>query len=176
MTLPHPAGPSGALAPILAHLRDAPPRTWSIIITVFGDAIVPRGGSVWLGTLLGFFRSLGIGDGVVRTAVSRLASDGWLERRRVGRNSFYRLTDKGREAFRDAAERIYTAHASPWAGHFDLVLLAKVTDREATRGAFEAAGFGALSAGVWLAPGGTKRPDIAAVLAVTVAVSPLAAP
>ena len=75
------------LTEILRHLRAEPSRTWSVIITVFGDAIVPRGGSVWLGTLVRFFAALDIGDGVVRTAVSRLAADGWLERSRVGRNS-----------------------------------------------------------------------------------------
>ena len=37
---------SSALAPILAHLRGEPSRTWSIIITVFGDALMPRGGAV----------------------------------------------------------------------------------------------------------------------------------
>ena len=62
------------LAPILAHLNAGPSRTWSVIITLFGDAIVPRGGAIWLGTLLAIFRALDIGDGVVRTAMSRLTA------------------------------------------------------------------------------------------------------
>ena len=81
---------------IIGQLKREPSRTGSIVITVFGDAIVPRGGSVWLGTLLTFFEMLDIDGGVVRTAMSRLAADGWLERSKVGRNSFYRLADKGR--------------------------------------------------------------------------------
>ena len=101
--MPHP------LARILTQLKREPSRTGSIIITVFGDAIVPRGGSVWLGTLLGFFETLDIDSGVVRTAMSRLAADGWLERSKVGRNSFYRLAKKGRHTLtavvRDAAGR-----------------------------------------------------------------------
>ena len=72
------------LARIVDQLKREPSRTGSIVITVFGDAIVPRGGSVWLGTLLEFFGCLDIGSGVVRTAMSRLASDGWLERNKVG--------------------------------------------------------------------------------------------
>ena len=79
------------LARIIEQLKREPSRTGSIVITVFGDAIVPRGGSVWLGTLLEFFEALDIDSGVVRTAMSRLAADGWLERNKVGRNSFYRL-------------------------------------------------------------------------------------
>ena len=83
------------LARIVDQLKREPSRTGSIVITVFGDAIVPRGGSVWLGTLLEFFEALDIDGGVVRTAMSRLAADGWLEREKVGRNSFYRLVQRG---------------------------------------------------------------------------------
>jgi hypothetical protein len=111
------------LTEILRHLRAEPSRTWSVIITVFGDAIVPRGGSVWLGTLVNFLAALDIGDGVVRTAMSRLAADGWLQRRRVGRNSFYHLTGKGRATFRQATEHIYGAHVRRWNGRFELILI-----------------------------------------------------
>ncbi|MGX1330819.1 hypothetical protein AB7M56_005318 [Bradyrhizobium elkanii] len=83
------------LARIVDQLKREPSRTGSIVITVFGDSIVPRGGSVWLGTLLEFFKSLDIDGNVVRTAMSRLAADGWLERSKVGRNSFYRLNARG---------------------------------------------------------------------------------
>lgn len=149
------------LDPILDHLRGEPSRTWSIIITIYGDAIVPRGGSVWLGTLLAFFRAMGLSDGLVRTAMSRLASDGWLERIKVGRNSFYRLADKGRETFRHASEQIYTQHSPPWLGRFDMVLLDGGTDREAMKTAMETAGFGIASPGLWLAPAGAVLPELA---------------
>ena len=79
------------LARIIQQLKREPSRTGSIVITVFGDAIVPRGGSVWLGTLLEFFKELDVDASVVRTAMSRLTADGWFERNRIGRNSFYRL-------------------------------------------------------------------------------------
>src|SRR5258708_38485000 len=96
--MPHP------LARIIEHLRREPSRTGSIVITLFGDAIVPRGGSVWLGTLLEFFKTLEIDSGVVRTAMSRLASDGWLERDKVGRKSLFRLCQEGRQTL-DGARR-----------------------------------------------------------------------
>src|ERR1700753_248069 len=90
------------LARIIEQLKREPSRTGSIVITLFGDAIVPRGGSVWLGTLLTFFESIDIDSGVVRTAMSRLAADGWLERNKVGRNSFYRLGQQGTRTLRTA--------------------------------------------------------------------------
>src|SRR5690348_13934896 len=110
---------AAALSRIIQQLKCEPSRTGSIVITVFGDAIVPRGGSVWLGTLLGFFAALDIDSGVVRTAMSRLAADGWLEREKVGRNSFYRLAEKGRETFDTATRHIYDPQASDWTGRLD---------------------------------------------------------
>ncbi|SFI47566.1 transcriptional regulator, PaaX family [Bosea sp. OK403] len=149
------------LDPILDHLRGEPSRTWSIIITIYGDAIVPRGGCVWLGTLLAFFRAMGLSDGLVRTAMSRLATDGWLERIKVGRNSFYRLADKGRDTFRHASEQIYTLHSPAWPGRFDMVLFDGGADREVTKAVMETAGFGIASPGLWLAPAGTVLPELA---------------
>ena len=102
------------LACIVDQLKREPSRTGSIVITVFGDAIVPRGGSVWLGTLLEFFKGLDIDSGVVRTAMSRLATDGWLERNKVGRNSFYRLAKTGRQTFDAATKHIYDPPPSGW--------------------------------------------------------------
>lgn len=138
MTLP--------LGPVLARLRAEPSRTWSLIITLYGDAIVPRGGSVWLGTLLAFFRGLDIGDGVVRTAMSRLAADGWLARSRAGRNSYYRLAAKGEAAFAEATRRIYDARPNAWAGHLSLLL-----PDDGDRLTLEQAGCGIIAPGVYVA-------------------------
>src|ERR1700748_1959449 len=88
--------PPQPLARIIDQLKREPSRTGSIIITMFGDAIVPRGGSVSLSTPLEFCETLDIDASVVRTAMSRLTADGWFERSKIGRNSFYRLVQKGR--------------------------------------------------------------------------------
>ena len=147
---------------IIEQLKREPSRTGSIVITVFGDAIVPRGGSVWLGTLLEFFQYLDIGSGVVRTAMSRLASDGWLERNKVGRNSFYRLAEQGRQTFDTATRHIYDPPPSDWTGRFELLLIGNGEDRDASRDALKNAGFGSPLPGVWIAPSGVPVPDEAA--------------
>src|SRR5260370_15537189 len=77
------------LSRIIEHLRREPSRTGSIVITLFGDAIVPRGGSVWLGTLLEFFKTLEIDSGVVRTAMSPLPRDRWRGSRQDGSHSLF---------------------------------------------------------------------------------------
>src|SRR4030088_827981 len=154
--MPHP------LSRIIELLKREPSRTGSIVITVFGDAIVPRGGSVWLGTLLEFFRTIDIDSGVVRTAMSRLAADGWLERNKVGRNSFYRLAQKGRQTFDTATKHIYDPQVSDWTGRFELLLIGNGEDRDASREALENAGFGNPLPGVWIAPSGVPIPEEAA--------------
>jgi phenylacetic acid degradation operon negative regulatory protein len=154
--MPHP------LARIVDQLKREPSRTGSIVITVFGDAIMPRGGSVWLGTLLEFFKTLDIDSGVVRTAMSRLAADGWLERTKVGRNSFYRLAQKGWQTFDTAARHIYNPKPADWTGRFELLLIANAADRDASREALKDAGFGSPLPGVWIAPSGVPVPGQAA--------------
>jgi phenylacetic acid degradation operon negative regulatory protein len=146
------------LARILEQLKREPSRTGSIVITLFGDAIVPRGGSVWLGTLLEFFKTLDIDGGVVRTAMSRLAADGWLERDKVGRNSFYRLAQKGRQTFDAAVTHVYNPQGVQWTGRFELLLISDSADREASRQALKEAGFGTPLPGVFIAPSGVPVP------------------
>src|SRR5262249_15656996 len=150
------------LTRIIDQLKREPSRTGSIVITVFGDAIVPRGGAVWLGTLLAFFEALDIDGSVVRTAMSRLAADGWLERSKVGRNSFYRLPKKGQHTFETATRHIYDPPPSDWTGRFELLLIGDAEHRDAAREALRDAGFGSPLPGVWVAPSGVPVPEEAA--------------
>ena len=56
---------------IIAALRgEERLRVWSLIITVFGDAIVPRGGRIPLQALQEILARLGIEPGAVRTALT----------------------------------------------------------------------------------------------------------
>src|SRR5262249_45471984 len=118
---------------IIKDLKREPSRTGSIIITVFGDAIVPRGGAVWLGTLLGFCEALDMEASGVRAAMSRLTADGWFERSKLGRNSFYRLVQRGRQTFETATRHIYDPPPSNWTGRFELLLIGNGEDRDAAR-------------------------------------------
>lgn len=82
-------------------------KTWSLIVTFFGDAVLARGGSISALSLGQVIEATGLEAGAIRTAVSRLASDGWIERERQGRASFYRLATYREKAFQKAAELIY---------------------------------------------------------------------
>ena len=136
-------------------------RAGSLITTVFGDAIAPRGGVVWLGSLIGAMSDFGINERLVRTSVFRLAKDGWLQSDQVGRRSFYSLTEEGRERFEQATHRIYGEPATDWDGNWCLVLLAGLdaADKDRVRKELGWLGFGAMSANVLAHP----APDMADV-------------
>lgn len=122
-------------------------RAGSLITTVFGDAIAPRGGSLWLGSLIRIMADFGISERLVRTSVFRLASDGWLESEQVGRRAYYSLTDDGRERFRAATHRIYRPPPDDWDGHWTLVLLFNLAQelRDTVRRELGWLGFGPIS-------------------------------
>ncbi len=121
-----------------------PIRAGSLIITVFGDAVVPRGGVLSLASLHEIMRAFRISDTLVRTALSRLVSEDWFERWKVGRNSYYRLTPHGQEAFAQATQRIYAEPPQDWQGAFDFLLLENAQDRGAVRAELSEAGYGSL--------------------------------
>ncbi len=129
-----------------------PVRAWSLIVTLYGDAIVPRGGSLWLGSLTAIMAWFGIDAGHVRTATSRLVTDGWLERERIGRKSYYRLSKREEASFCAATKRIYFSADQDFDGRLRLALLGpQVDDRSTVRALLEREGFAALSPTVYVA-------------------------
>ena len=129
-------------------------RTGSLITTVFGDSIAPRGGTVWLGSLIVAMQEFGISERLVRTSVFRLVQDGWLQSTQIGRRSYYSLTQEGRERFEQATHKIYGEPASNWNGEWTTVLLNSVDSgkKEAVRKELGWLGFGALSPSVLAHP------------------------
>lgn len=109
-----------------AFAEQRPIRAGSLVVSLFGDAIAPRGGSVWLGSIIEALEPFGINDRLVRTSVFRLAKQGWLVSERIGRRSFYRLTDKGLRRFQEASRRIYAEPRQDWQGSWCLALLSGV--------------------------------------------------
>ncbi len=146
-------------APLLAL---GPLRVWSVIITVFGDSVKPRGGIVPASALAEIGGRLGIGQAALRVASHRLTRDGWLTRDRRGRRSYYALSPRGVAEFDPATRRIYApapALCGPWA--------LAVTDpalpqsrRDVTDAALAAAGYLPAGPALWLGHGGSgPAPD-----------------
>jgi phenylacetic acid degradation operon negative regulatory protein len=118
---------------IRQFLANDPPRSKSVVMTVFGDSITPRGGAVWLGSLIALLAPFGISDRLVRTSVFRLAEEGWLEASRQGRRSLYTLTASGLRRFERAYQRIYSPGNLRWDGRWTLLLTAPEIPVESRR-------------------------------------------
>jgi len=146
---------STAAAELVARFRrQRPLRGGSLIVTIFGDSIMPRGGAVALGSLIALAAPFGLNERLVRTATARLAKDGWLEGHRAGKLSEYRLSRDGRERFAEATRRIYSEPDTEWSGRWTLVVLPpmRAAERKELREELIWRGFGELSANVFAHP------------------------
>lgn len=142
---------------LAASLTEAiAPRAKSLIITVYGDALLPHGGSVWLGSLIDAMAHFGMSERIVRTSVFRLCKDDWLTNTQIGRRSFYRVTDSGHERFAAAERRIYAPLNRVWDRGWHLLLAAPNAldsdTRETLRRELIWQGFGAAGSTVFIHP------------------------
>lgn len=109
---------------LIEQLRDAHPLpARSLLVTIFGDAVMPHGGVIWLGSLIKLSAPLSLQDRLVRTAVNRLMREGWLRAESRGRRSYYQLTERGLRDFESADRRIYRTSAVTWDGRWRMVSL-----------------------------------------------------
>ncbi len=153
-----------------------PPRARSLIVTVWGDSLLPHGGAAWLAGLIRLMAPFGISDRLVRTSVFRLARDGWLVGTSRGRARRYRLTHDGARRFHDAHARIYDRPADDWHGEWELVLAHDVATplRAGLRDELAWAGFGTLGPTTFIRPHEPARPLPSVLAASPVATRVLA--
>ncbi|HEV7611447.1 MAG TPA: phenylacetic acid degradation operon negative regulatory protein PaaX [Steroidobacteraceae bacterium] len=149
------ADPSKAAAELVARFRrQRPLRGGSLIMTLFGDSIMPRGGAISLGSLIALAAPFGLNERLVRTATARLAKEGWLQGRRPGKLSEYHLSQDGRERFAEATKRIYHEAGTEWSGRWTVIVLAamRAAERKALKEELIWRGFGELSSNVFAHP------------------------
>jgi phenylacetic acid degradation operon negative regulatory protein len=135
----------------------SPQRPQDLVFTLYGEYFLHREGSVWVGSLISLLEQFGMSEASVRTVLSRMTRKGWLEANRVGRNSFYDLSDRGRALLEEGAARIYhPSWDSPWDGSWFLLsysipeIRRHLRDRLRDRLAW--LGFGSLGNGLWISP------------------------
>lgn len=133
-----------------------PLRPRSMLFTLYGDYAYPRGIDVWLSSLVRLGARLGISEVAVRSAVARLAQDGWIASRRVGTRSRYALTSRGRSLIQEGTQRIYrpgrTRRSGPWCILTYAIPEIKRAHRDRLRKQLAWLGFGALGGGAYVSP------------------------
>ena len=82
----------------------------TLVFTFFCDVVTQHGGEIWLGSVIHALAPLGVNERLIRTAVFRLVQDGWLESRKLGRRSYYRLTRTGQHYYRRPRNQHHIYH------------------------------------------------------------------
>ncbi len=131
----------------------------SALFDLYGDYLLSRGKQAPVAALVRVLAPLGISAPAVRTAVSRMARQGWLAPVRLPEGAGYGLTPRAVRRLRQAAERIYDRRSPGWDGHWHVVVLERVPERarrDRLRSALGYLGYACLDGSSWISP----RPSV----------------
>lgn len=142
-------------------------RSNSLIVTLFGDAIAPHGGTIWLGSLIRLLAPMHISARGIRTSIYRLTREGWLKATPIGRQSAYGLTPDGLRRITHAYRRIYAAPETSWNGEWQFVVVPEGAlpprERDDLRRNLLWEGYGMLAPGIFAHPSGNSE-ELSALL------------
>ena len=134
------------------------PAARSLLLTILGEYVLPRGEAVWQETLVGALVSVGYTQQAARQALARSVRDGWLETSRHGRRARVSLErrDGGAAAGPGPSGSTRSGRRGSWDGRW-LVLVLRVPEerrevRHQLRTRLAWAGLGSMGGGVWLTP------------------------
>ena len=133
------------------------PAARSLLLTILGEYVLPRGEAVWQETLVGALVSVGYTQQAARQALARSVRDGWLVTSRHGRRARVALSDATAGLLRTGAARIYSfGGRGEWDGRWLVVVLRVPEERREVRHQLRTrlawAGLGSMGGGVWLTP------------------------
>ena len=137
----------------------------SALFDLYGDHLLARGGWAPISGAVGLLGSLDISAPAVRTAVSRMVREGWLEPVEQAVRG-YDVSERARARLEEAHTRIYRTAELPWDGRWHLVTVERPADRHRRARVAQALGYlgyGQLAHDTWLAP--RESPELAAALA-----------
>lgn len=147
----------------LEQLREArssngAPSVRNLLVTVFGDALLPHGSEVALSvaSLARLLEPFGVNERSARTSLTRLVNDGLLATRAVGRRSFYRVAPSSLPLFQQADARIYGSRRSEWDRSWTIVVIdateSTASHRARLRQRLTWAGLGVIAPNVMASP------------------------
>jgi len=145
------------------------PAARSLLLTILGEYVLPRGEPVWQETLVRALVSVGYSSDAARQAVARSVRGGWLVSSRVGRRSRVGLSARTADLLASGAARIYSFGSEwTWDGRW-LVLVLRVPEerrevRHQLRTRLAWAGLGSMGGGVWLTPHVSREAELREVV------------
>jgi phenylacetic acid degradation operon negative regulatory protein len=125
------------------------------LFDLYGDHLRSRGGRAPVAVLVRLLAPLDIAAPAVRTSVSRMVRQGWLNPVRLAGGPGYILTPKAIRRIDDALARIYRTRDEGWDGRWHVLVLARVGERaarERLRNALAFLGYAPLDETTWIAP------------------------
>lgn len=110
-----------------ATCSNGAPSARNLLVTVFGDALLPHGADTTISvrSLTELVASFGVSERLVRTSLTRLVNEGLLAAG-DGRRGFYGVAFGARDLFRRADDRIYGADGEAgdgWDGSWTIVVI-----------------------------------------------------
>jgi phenylacetic acid degradation operon negative regulatory protein len=145
------------------------PAARSLLLTILGEYVLPRGEAVWQETLVRALVSVGYSSDAARQAVARSVRGGWLTTSRHGRRARVSLSPRTAELLKSGAARIYSFGSEwAWDGRW-LVLVLRVPEerrdvRHLVRTRLAWAGLGSMGGGVWLTPHVAREAELREVV------------
>ena len=127
----------------------------SALFDVYGDHLRGRGDQAPVAALIRLLDPVGVAAPAVRTAISRMVSEHWLEPVALHGGRGYRATGRAIRRLDEAANRIYRQTDRPWDGSWQLVFVTAPHDRAARirlRADLAFMGYAELATDVWVSP------------------------
>jgi phenylacetic acid degradation operon negative regulatory protein len=126
----------------------------TVVFALLAQYVLPRGGEVWLGSLIQAMAALDISEAAARSTVLRLKKRGILESQRMGRRTFYWLTDAGMRQLNVGGFRFSLPPEEAWDGRWTTMIYSIPEEqrglRDELRNALRWWGFGSLAPGTWI--------------------------
>jgi phenylacetic acid degradation operon negative regulatory protein len=135
----------------------------SALFDLYGDHLRARGGQAPVAALVRLLAPLGVAAPAVRTAVSRMVRQGWLEPVRLAGGPGYALTTRAVRRLDDAAARIYRTRATDWDGTWHLIvttLPGERSRRDRLRAGLTFLGYAQLDDATWIGPRWSEEVDL----------------
>jgi phenylacetic acid degradation operon negative regulatory protein len=125
------------------------------LFDLYGDHLSSRGGWAPIAGIVRLLGAVDVAPPAVRTAVSRMVREGWLEPVEQQGQRGYAATARARARLAEARSRIYRTTDQDWDGTWHVVVVEHAVDR-ASRGRTAAAmgylGYARLAPDTWIAP------------------------